>query len=83
MATKRTVYLPDELASQVEAYMKAHTGMSFSTLVQETLTERVAPRHRRSILELAGLVNVDAVERTPDDRFIDRPEDSVVLRDHR
>ncbi len=77
MATKRTIYLPDELAEQVESYLKLYPGKSFSALVQEALAERVAPRDLTPILELAGFVasGTEADDSDSADRFEDRPED--------
>ena len=72
MATKRTVYLPDELARQIDDYLELHQSKNFSALVQETLRARVAPRDLSGILELAGFVESGG---EPDDRFKDRPED--------
>ncbi len=53
---KRTVYLPDDLGSQVDEYLKLHPGLTLSTLVQQVLAERIAPPDPRAILELAGIV---------------------------
>ena len=53
---RRTIYLPDELAEQVEGYLREHPGVSLSTLVQEALESRLAPPDPSAILELAGLV---------------------------
>jgi hypothetical protein len=47
---KRTVYLPDALARHVEAYLTRHRGVTLSTLVQETLEERVRPAKTREII---------------------------------
>jgi metal-responsive CopG/Arc/MetJ family transcriptional regulator len=70
---RKTIYLPDELAAEVDAYLKRHHGATFSSLVQQALQEKVGMSKRRSILDLAGLVSVE-----PDDtdkEFADRPED--------
>jgi hypothetical protein len=53
---RRTIYLPNELAEQVEAYLREHPGVSLSTLVQEALEDRPAPPDPSAILVLAGLV---------------------------
>jgi hypothetical protein len=53
---KRTIYLPDDLARRVDAYLARHRGITLSTLVQEALEERVRPADPREILGLAGLV---------------------------
>jgi metal-responsive CopG/Arc/MetJ family transcriptional regulator len=73
---RKTIYLPDELAAQVDDYLKQHRGETLSSLVQEALEARVVPRKRPSILDLAGIVSVD-----PDhahDDFVGRPEDDTV-----
>jgi hypothetical protein len=77
MASKRTIYLPDELTEQVENYLRLYPGKSFSALVQEVLAERVAPRDLPPILELAGFVasGTDVDNSDSADRFKDRPED--------
>ena len=56
---RKTIYLPDDLAADVDEYLKHHQGETLSSLVQEVLQERVAPRMRPSILDLAGFVSVD------------------------
>lgn len=53
---RRTIYLPDELAGQVEEYLREHPSVSFSTLVQEALQQRLTPSDPAAILDLAGLV---------------------------
>jgi hypothetical protein len=55
-AVKRTVYLPDDLAGRVEAYLREHRSLTFSTLVQEALEHRLTPPDPRAVLDLAGLV---------------------------
>ncbi len=50
-----TVYLPDDLAQEVEAYRRAHPGKSLSALVREVL-ERELRRRPEALLEVAGLV---------------------------
>lgn len=78
---RKTIYLPDELAARVEEYLKDHEGETLSSLVQEVLEQKVRPRHGRSILRLAGLVDVDTFEdeekaarfkNHPEDQFYDR-----------
>ncbi len=81
MARKRTIYLPDELAEQVDRYLEMYPRKSFSTLVQEALKARVAPRDPRAILKLAGFVESGARDDSDDERFRDRPEDRVVLHE--
>jgi metal-responsive CopG/Arc/MetJ family transcriptional regulator len=78
---RKTIYLPDDLAAQVDEYLKAHRGESLSSLVQEALKDRVAPRDPRGILRLAGLVDVEPFENEElARRFADRPEDQFYDR---
>ena len=67
---RRTVYLPDDLAEQVDQYLKDHPWLTFSGLVGEALRARVAPPDINAILELAGLVpEADRpVREQPEDR---------------
>jgi hypothetical protein len=53
---RRTIYLPDEEARLVEAYLLAHPGLSLSALVREALVSRLTPPDTCAILDLAGLV---------------------------
>lgn len=53
---RRTVYLPDDLAKQVDEYLQIHRGLTFSGLVGEELRKTVAPRDMRAFLERAGIV---------------------------
>lgn len=71
---KRSVYLPDDLAHDVQAYLLRHPGVTLSTLVQEALAERVRPADTRDILALAGLVPraSTAARRRAEDRHIAR-----------
>jgi hypothetical protein len=82
---RRTIYLPDELATRVDEFLKHESklrpDLTFSSLVQEALEQRVPPKNRRSILELAGFVDVDTFENEEKAReFADRPEDQFVDR---
>lgn len=52
---RATIYLPDDLAQAVEAYLKDHPGTSLSALVQEALRARLR-RNPEALLELAGIV---------------------------
>ena len=76
---RKTIYLPDDLAARVEEYLKQHKDMTFSSLVQEVLEAKVAPRDRSAMLKLIGLIPKDAPrrvipldERQPEDRYTDR-----------
>ena len=72
---RRTIYLPTELAAQVDEYLRLYPGMTFSALVRETLLQRVAPRDISGLLGLIGIVK--------DAKIVDpeRPEDDFVLYD--
>ncbi|RIH84974.1 CopG family transcriptional regulator [Calidithermus roseus] len=52
---RTTIYLPDDLAHVVEAYLKEHPETSLSALVQEALEARLR-RNPAALLELAGIV---------------------------
>lgn len=67
---RTTVYLPDELAEEVKAYLKAYPGKSLSTLVREALEAHLRKNPSR-LLELAGLVEKAPVPAK------DRAEDQV------
>lgn len=68
---RRTAYLPDDLAAHVDKYLQDHPGLTFSTLVQRLLYQRVAPRDLSRLLDLAGVVK-DAKPRPRE-----QPEDEV------
>ena len=74
-AVKRTVYLPDDLAGRVEAYLREHRSLTFSTLVQEALEHRLTPPDPRAVLDLAGLVPEASMPARQ------RAEDRVVRRE--
>ena len=78
---KRTIYLPDELAKRVDDYLQLHRDLTFSGLVQQALEQRVMPKDPHAMLRLAGFVESRRSNILPDDRFVDRPEDSVVLHE--
>jgi hypothetical protein len=73
---RKTIYLPDDLAGQVNEYLDIHRDETFSSLVQRALKKEVAPKDPRSILDLIGFVSVDPDKVDKD--FEGRPEDSVV-----
>jgi metal-responsive CopG/Arc/MetJ family transcriptional regulator len=50
-----TLYLPEHLAQEIEAYRKARPGLSLSALVRELL-ERELLKRPEALLEAAGLV---------------------------
>jgi hypothetical protein len=53
---RRTVYLPDDLAAQVDQYLQKHQELTFSRLVQDLLKQRTTPRDLGRLLELPALV---------------------------
>ena len=73
---RKTIYLPDELAAQVDEYLKRHQSETFSSLVQQALQEKVGRKDLSSILDLIGFVSVDPNDVAKD--FDSRPEDSTV-----
>ena len=78
---RKTIYLPDDLAALVDEYLENHRGETFSSLVQQSLQDRIGPRDRPSILRLAGLVDVDTFESEEKAiEFANRPEDQFYDR---
>ena len=73
---RKTIYLPDDLAAQVDEHLKLHRKETFSSLVQQALRARIRPKDPSSILDLIGFVSVDPDEVAKD--FDGRPEDSTV-----
>jgi hypothetical protein len=73
---RKTIYLPDDLAAQVDEYLKGHRGQTFSSLVQQALQEKVGPKDPSAILDLIGFVSVDPNDVSKD--FDGRPEDETV-----
>jgi metal-responsive CopG/Arc/MetJ family transcriptional regulator len=55
-AMKRTLYIPDELWSQLEEYLKNHPEQNPSSLIQVALEEKLRPKNGSRLLELAGIV---------------------------
>src|SRR5205823_13745627 len=72
---RRTVYLPDDLAAHADKYLRDHPRLTFSTLVQRLLYQRVAPRDISRLLELAGIV------KEAKGRPREQPEDEVARYD--
>lgn len=52
---RTTIYLPNDLARVVEAYLKEHPQTNLSALVREALEARLR-RNPAALLELAGVV---------------------------
>ena len=72
---KRTVYLPDRIASMVEQYLRAHPGATFSSLVQKALGQHLLRPRAGRILALAGLV------RRRNGKARNRAEDEAIAKD--
>ena len=72
---RRTIYLPDELGARIAHYLNDHPETSLSALVQEALTQRLAPRDPRALLDLAGFV------RTQSSSARERAEDMTIARE--
>lgn len=53
---KRTLYIPDELWTQLEEYLKNHPDKNPFSVVQAALEEKLRPRNGSRLLELAGIV---------------------------
>lgn len=75
---RKTIYLPDDLAEQVEEYLKLHRGETLSSLVQRALEREIRPKDPDAILKLIGLVKkgtprnvVPMDQRQPEDRYTD------------
>ena len=73
---RKTIYLPDDLAAQVDEYLKLHDGETLSSLIQRVVKREVAPKDPSALLNLVGLVKsgtprsvVPADERQPEDRY--------------
>jgi hypothetical protein len=81
---KASIYIPNELEDAVQGYLKDHPEMTLSSLVQDALETKIRPRRNR-LLELAGFVEFDGVDRrTPEQIAEDtreRPEDEAARRD--
>lgn len=71
---RRTIYLSDDLAAAVEAYLHDHPQLTLSNLVSEALRTRVAPPDLRAITDLPPL------EPEPNRPIPVQPEDRVIFR---
>lgn len=56
-----TIYLPEELASRVNAHLKARRDTTLSRLVREALERHLGRPDPKQILKLAGLVSSASV----------------------
>lgn len=53
---KRTLYIPDELWTQLEKYLQDHPDQNASSVVQEALASKLRLRNGSRLLKLAGIV---------------------------
>lgn len=53
---KRTLYIPDELWTQLDQYLKDHPEQNPSSVVQAALMEKLRPKNGSRLLSLAGIV---------------------------
>ena len=53
---KRTLYIPDDLWTQLKQYIDEHPSENVSSVVQGALKEKLRPRNGSRLLELAGIV---------------------------
>jgi metal-responsive CopG/Arc/MetJ family transcriptional regulator len=53
---KRTIYLPDHLAEQIDVYLDEHPNETLSSLVQGALELKLAPKDLSQLLSLTGIV---------------------------
>jgi Arc/MetJ-type ribon-helix-helix transcriptional regulator len=56
MAMKTTVYLPDELYDELQAYLKIYPQKNLSSVMREGVKSVIKPKTSR-LLELAGFVS--------------------------
>jgi hypothetical protein len=79
---KATIYIPDKLEKAVKNYLEIYPEKTLSSLVQESLENKLLPRKSR-LLELAGFVGFDPKKRSPEQMADDerqRPEDEPAKR---
>jgi hypothetical protein len=71
---RRTIFLPDHLNEQLEAYLKEHPNETASGVVQTALTMRLRPKRDLSaLLEIAGqftAIEVLETDLQPEDRWV-------------
>ena len=75
---RKTIYLPDELAAQVDEYLKHHKGETMSSLAQRAIQREVGPKDRSAMLKMIGLVPADAPRRVRPLEDL-QPEDQVIF----
>lgn len=54
---KRTIYIPDDLAKRLNQYLQEHPTDTLSSVVQEALEVKLAPKDISNLLALAGIVD--------------------------
>ncbi|MUL35566.1 hypothetical protein [Gloeocapsopsis dulcis] len=53
---KRTIYLPDDIAERLNKYLIDHPNETLSSVVQEALEKKLAPKDVSKLLSFAGIV---------------------------
>lgn len=53
---KRTLYIPDELWTELDQYLKDHPEQNPSSVVQAALAENLRPKNGSRLLSLAGIL---------------------------
>ncbi len=54
--TQLTLEIPDQLADQLNVYLKQHPEEDLTSLIQDVLEIRLMPKDGSKLLELAGIV---------------------------
>ena len=54
--TKLTIEIPEQLAEQLNNYLKAHPEESIAELLDEALQIKLTPKDSTKLLNLAGIV---------------------------
>lgn len=54
--TQLTIELPEQLAEQLDSYLKTNPQENIAALIQEALQVRSVPKDSSKLLELAGIV---------------------------
>ena len=79
---RKTIFLPDDLGTKLEAYLSEHPNETASGVIQALLEMKLrrfgTPRDLKPLLALAGFVK-DSKRPKREDL---QPEDQVVLDEH-
>jgi hypothetical protein len=75
---RKTIYLPADLAAQIEDYLRLHKGETLSSLAQRAIQREVGPKDRSAMLKLIGLVPADAPRHVVPIEEL-QPEDQVIF----